>query len=251
MSKLTSNKKLLSPKAGIGSNIIARSVFVMYSCTFELIFSKFYYVYCTRFLKGITMSEKIQEAKKYLYGCLALEKEVNILYATATKKLPCPQLSTITTVLAFDNQKHAAVIKELFKPLLYVYFSPDELPKEFKKSVGEINKLLNDLAIRDSIENDEISEVLKAFTKIEDVLHDFYAYFIESELIEDYYSALSEVSGLTSENLKYILQALKQDNSRHRDMLIESLYFYHKSEQKDKVTAPMVRYQNPDAWVLV
>jgi len=194
------------------------------------------------------MGEKILDATKYLYGCLNLEKELNLLYTMATKKLPSPQ-STITTAIVFDNQKHVAVIKELLKPLSNIYFSPDELSKEFKKSVGEISKLLNVLTMQDKIENEEISELLKALTNIEDILHDFYAHFIESKLIENYYNALPEASGLTGENLKYILQTLKQDNLKHREMLIESLYFYRKSEQKNIDTTPIVRYQNPDAWV--
>lgn len=195
------------------------------------------------------MGEKIRESTKYLYGCVTLEQEVNLLYVMATKKLPYSQLRAITTALSFDSQKHAAVIKELLKPALNVDINPDELSKEFKKSSVEIGKLLNALTEEDDIDDEQISDLLKTLTNIEDLLHDLYAKFIESKLAEDYSNSLPEESGLTCENLKYILHVLKLDNLKHREMLIESLYFQSKNAQKNKDTTPLVRYQNPDAWV--
>jgi hypothetical protein len=195
------------------------------------------------------MDEEIQEATKYLYGCLNLEKEVNRLYVVLAKKLPCPQMSIITTAIVYDGQKHIAVIKEALKPLLHMYFSPEEISKEFKKAVHEVTKLHDALIVEDNIEDEDISELVKTLTNIEDCLHDFYEHFRESKFIEDFTSALSGNSGLTTENLKYILQTLKHDNSQHREMLIDSLYFKRKNDLKNKDTTPIVRYQNPNAWV--
>jgi hypothetical protein len=193
------------------------------------------------------MDEKIQNATKYLSGCLTLEEEVARLYVTATKKLPYP-FSIVTTAIAYDNQKHAAVLRELLKPVLQIHLSLNELSKEFKISICEINRLLNDLLVKESIEREKISDFLKSLTDTEDCLLNFYSNFIDSKLIKEYFNAIPETSNLTFENLLYILQALKQDNSNHRDMLIENRYFHNKNEQQNS-TAPIVRYQNPNAWV--
>ena len=194
------------------------------------------------------MDEKVGAATKHLYGCLTLAEEINLLYFTATKKLPFP-LSIITTIIAYDNHKHAAVIKELLKPVLQTHLSLNELSMEFKKSICEISNLLNDINNKESIEHEDISNFLKSLTNIEDCHLNFYCDFIESKLIEDYTNAIPEASSLTIQNLKYILQTLKQDNLKHRDMLIESLYFHHKNEEKNKDYTPIVRFQNPNAWV--
>jgi hypothetical protein len=194
------------------------------------------------------MSKKIPEAAKYLYGCLTLEKEVNHLYITATKKLPSPLLTIITTAIAYDYQKHVTMIQELLKPL-NPYLIPDDLPKEFKKSVNEIGKLIDALANEDSIDADEVRDLLKNLTDLEDGLHNFYTNFVESKMIEDYSDALLDVSDLTDEYLKFILNDIMQENLEHREMLIEGLSFHSKNEQKNKDTTPVIRYQNPDAWV--
>ena len=194
------------------------------------------------------MSKKIPEAAKYLYGCLTLEKEVNHLYITATKKLPSPMLTIITTAISYDYQKHVTMIQELLKPL-DSSINPDDLPKEFKKSVNEIGKLNNALANEDKIDFDEVRDLLKNLTALEEGLHNFYSNFVESKMIEDYSNALLEVSDLTSEYLSFILNTIMQENMEHREMLIEGLSFHSKNEQKNKNSTPLIRYQNPDAWV--
>jgi hypothetical protein len=194
------------------------------------------------------MGDKVSEATKYLYGCLTLEKEVNHLYITATKKLASPLLTIITTSIAYDYQKHVTMIQELLKPL-DPSINPDDLPKEFKKSVNEMGKLIEALANEDNIDADEIRDLLKNLTDFEEGLHNFYANFIESKMLEDYSNALLELSDLTDEYLRFILNSIMQENLEHREMLIEGLSFHSKNEQKNKDSTPVIRYQNPDAWV--
>ena len=194
------------------------------------------------------MIKKIPEAAKYLYGCLTLEKEVSHLYITATKKLHSPLLTIITTSIAYDYQKHVTMIQELLKPL-DPSINPDELPKEFKKSVNAIGKLIDAIANEDNIDADEVRDLLKNLTSLEDSLQNFYTNFVESKMLVDYSDTLLEVSDLTDEYLKLILNAIMQENLEHREMLIEGLSFHSKNEQKNKDSTPVIRYQNPDAWV--
>ena len=194
------------------------------------------------------MSKKLPEAAKYLYGCLTLEKEVNHLYITATKKVPSPLLTIITTAIAYDYQKQVTIIQELLKPL-DPSIDPDKLPKQFKKSMNEIGKLIDALANEENIDPDEVRDLLKNLTDIEDSLHNFYTNFIDSKMIEDYSDALLEVSDLTNQYLNFILNVIMQENVEHRKMLIEGLSFHSKNEQKDKDSTPLIRYQTPDAWV--
>jgi hypothetical protein len=195
------------------------------------------------------MSKKIREVNKYLYGCFAVEKEANLLYVTATRKLPSQQLSAITTALAYNHQKNAAVIQELLKPIVRLHLNSYKLSKEFKEGIGEISKLRNALDMRDNLEGEEINELLKNLTNVEDYLNDLYTELLESRLIENYSYTFSEVSASTRESIEYILQALKQDNLKHRDMLVESIFFNRKIQQRNEDTTPIVRYKNPDAWV--
>lgn len=200
-------------------------------------------------LLAISLSEKTREFAKYLYGCLTIEKEVNLLYASATKKLHSQQLQIIITALAYDNQKHAAVLQKLREPLFYIHLSSDELSKEFKKIICELSQLRYTIDVKGNLDKEDTITLLKSLTEVEDCLGNLYGNLIESKLADDYSNTFLNDSRLTSENLKYILQTLNQDNLKHRDMLIESLYFFNRNLQKTKDTTPIVRYQNPDAWV--
>jgi hypothetical protein len=198
---------------------------------------------------GVNMDKKLQEVNKHLYGCFTVEKEVNLLYVATTKKFPQTQLSVITTALAYNHQKNAAVIREILIPLIRTHVSSCKLSQEFTEGIEEIRELRNMLSMKDDMEYEETSDLLKDLATIEDYLDGLYAYLIESEFIENYSYAFSEISGLTSENLQYILQALKQDNIKHREILIEGTFFYQKNHQSNIDTTPIVRYKNPNAWV--
>jgi hypothetical protein len=193
------------------------------------------------------MSEEVVEAVKYLYGCIMVETESNLLYTIATQRLPCPELSTITIALAQDNQKHAKMIKELCRPLNEMCFNPSDLAKDFKKISIEIDKLKDDITPLVTIEKEEIGDFLKSLTNLEDCLHNLYANFLQSTLFSNFAEALYEASNITEDNLSYIIEAIKKDNLQHRNMLIESLYHYHKATQKN--IEPSIKYQNPDSWI--
>jgi hypothetical protein len=200
-------------------------------------------------MSGVNMDKKLQEVNKYLYGCFTVEKEVNLLYVATTKKIPSTQLSVTTTALAYNHQKNAAVIREILNPLIRTNISYSKLTKEYTEGVEEIRKLRNALDMKDNMEHEEVSDILKDLATIEDYLDGLYADLIESEFIENYSYTFSELTGLTNENLEYMLQALKQDNIKHKEMLIEATFYYNKNQQRNVDTTPIVKYQNPNAWV--
>jgi hypothetical protein len=193
------------------------------------------------------MGEKIVEAVKFLYGCISVETEANLLYSTAVEKLPCPELSTMAIALAEDNQKHAKMIKELCHPLHEICFDPSELAKDFKKIAKEIHKLKDGIAPLETIKKEEIADFIKSLVNLEDCLHDLYTNFLKSNLFGSFSRVLSESSSVTEDNLAYIFETIKDDTLNHRNMLIESLYYHHKATQK--ITKLSIKYQNPDAWI--
>jgi rubrerythrin len=188
---------------------------------------------------------------KYLMNCHNLESEVYLLYSTASKKLSRPELSCVLRALAQDSLKHAKVIEELFRPLVFISFENGKYDKNFNKLSSEIRKSTEYLNSTETIEDNEIPDLLKDLTKVEDTLLDYYCYFIDSEMLKVFANKLSTSTDMTRENLLFIMQAMKEDNIKHRNMLIESLFFFNKNKLKNKDLTPMVKFKNPDAWVQV
>lgn len=193
------------------------------------------------------MGEKIVDAVKYLYGCIAVETESNLLHIEAIEKLPCPELSTIAIALAEDNQKHIKMIKEVCRPLHEICFDPSEPVNDFRKIIKEVHKVKEEISYPEPLEKEKMGDFIKSLADLEDCLYNLYTNFIQSTLFGTIAKVLYESSSITENNLSFIFGIVKEDCLKHRNILVESLYHYHKATQKN--IKPSIRYQNPDAWI--
>ena len=190
-----------------------------------------------------------ENAAKYLLNCHNIEAETYTLYSTVSKKINRPELTSILRAIAQDSQKHAKVIEELFKPFVFTNFENAKYDKNFNKLAKEIRKKSDSFRLIETINDEEIPDLLKDLTKIEDNLLDFYCQFIDSEMLKAFTDKMSTSTDMTRENLLFILQSIKEEQIKNRNMLIESLYFFNKNKLRNKDLTPIVRFKNPDAWV--
>ena len=195
------------------------------------------------------------ESVKYLSCCRILESEAYFLYAKLTTKLDRPEISSITLAIAYDGLKHSKVIQELFKPItdinknLSQYLN--QCNKDFREVWKEINKFSGDLSKIDTINDEALPDLLKGLANLEDCLYEIYTFFLDSRMLKQFADVLSGFSLVTPENLAFIIECLREDNHKHREMLIESSCFFNKSQLKNKeYPAPIVKYQNPDGWII-
>ena len=195
------------------------------------------------------MTTKQTDAVKYLVNCRNLEYATYSLYSTVSKKLHRPEINCILRGIAQDCFKQTKVIEELFKPLSFASYESGKNDKNYNKLSSEIKKYTNNLVPIETFNDDELPNLLDDLTEIEDCLSDFYAYFIDSQMLKQFADQLSTVTDITTENLLFIIKILKNDKLRHRNMLVESLHFYNESKMRNRDTTPLVRFQNPDAWI--
>lgn len=194
---------------------------------------------------------KIEETVKYLSCCRILENETYSLYSIAAKKIDRPEISSITSAIAHDCLKHSKVIQELLKPITGISTDINQCNKDFRKVMKETQKLSGELSLLDTISEDMLPEFLKGLVALEDYLYEIYNFFVDSPMLKEFADGLSVYYRVTPENLTFIIECLKEDNQKHREMLIETLYFFNKSQMKNQENPPpFVKYQNPDRWVL-
>jgi hypothetical protein len=194
------------------------------------------------------MPSKQTNSVKYLINCRNLEYATYSLYSTAVKKVNRTEISVILRAIGQDCFKHTKVIEELFKPLSLTSYESGKDDKNFNKISAEIRNYTTKLSLIDTVNDDELPDFLNDLSEIEDFMSDFYSYFINSQMLKQLANQLSTSTQITSENLLFILQSMKDDNQKHRKMLSESLYFFNKNKI-NRNTAPIVRFQNPDAWL--
>jgi rubrerythrin len=200
-------------------------------------------------IRGTKMPTKQTDAVKYLVNCRNLEYATYSLYSAVTKKLKRPEINCILRGIAQDCFKHTKIIEELFKPLSFASYESGKNDKNYNKLSSEIRKYTNNLTPIEVFNDDEMPDLLNDLTEIEDCLSDFYSYFIDSQMLKQFTDQLSTVTDITEENLLFILKILKIDKLKHRNMLVETLHFYKESKLRNRDTTPLVRFQNPDAWI--
>lgn len=195
----------------------------------------------------------VDEAKKpveYLSYCVVLEEQMFTLYNMLVNKMRSPELSNIVVGLAYDCLKHAKIIEELLKPVPKIEVDLNECEGMQIKAWNEIRNCLSGLSEVKYIRQDILSDFLKSLTNVEDTMSDIYSSFLKSKLADDYTCVVSCIIPATKENLTFIMNSMIEDNLKHRAMLIEAAYFFNKNRCKNENTAPAVRYQNPDSWII-
>ncbi len=195
----------------------------------------------------------VDEAKKpveYLSYCVVLEEQMFSLYNNLVNKMRSPELSNIVVGLAYDCLKHAKIIEELLKPIPKIAVDLNECEGMQIKAWNEIRNCLSGLSEVNYIRQDILPDFLKSLTNVEDTMADIYASFLKSKLADDFTCVVSCVIPATKENLTFIMNSMIEDNLKHRAMLIEAVYFFNKNRCKNEANAPVVRYQNPDSWII-
>jgi len=160
-----------------------------------------------------------------------------------------PELSSIIVGIAYDNLKHSKIIQELFKPVTKLDLSPkcdDDQVKVWK----EIHSCLDQLSSIETISDEMLPDFIKGLTNLEDCMDEIYSYFLKSEMLKNFVDGFSSLMPITIDNLTFIINMMSEDNVRHRAMLIEVIYYFNKNILKNvESNAPIVKYQNPDAWI--
>lgn len=186
---------------------------------------------------------------KYLLNCYNLENEAFSLYSYITKRLLRPEIKCMLLTLSQDCTKHTKIIEELLKPLLLSNFEETKYEKNFNEISTEIRDFNANILKIPVIDDEMTPQLLNNLIKIEDCLFEFYSNFVDSKLLRLFADQISTFIETVPENLSYIIESLREDNQKHRNMLIETLYIFNKDKSKNKDTTPLVRFKNPDAWI--
>ena len=109
---------------------------------------------------------------------------------------------------------------------------------------------LGGLSVVEYISDDRIPDFLKSLASLENCIYEVYSFFVKSEMLKNFVKGISHFVPITMENLTYIINLMMEDNLKHRQMLLEDVYFFEENKLKNTQNrAPFVKYQNPDAWI--
>jgi hypothetical protein len=195
------------------------------------------------------MNDKLQESAQYLKCCSDLETEAFKLYETFSKKINQPE-SCFVLGFAYDSLKCSKIIQGL---LDYVEAPESEKPnvkKNFAELTNGVADLNKKIAKINNVDYELSCEILKELSNLEDQLTEAYSNYIQSPAIK---TLVEEFSKLTVNltNFKKIFESFMEQKQKHKENILDILSFFENREtERLRRATPVVKYQNPNAWVL-
>ena len=193
---------------------------------------------------------EVKKSARYLSGCQILEEEGYLLYSNVIKKMNHPELNSIIIALEQDNLKHSKIIHQLLMPTSITVLELKKCDGDIVKVWKKMHDCLGGLSVVEYISDDRIPDFLKSLASLENCIYEVYSFFVKSEMLKNFVKGISHFVPITMENLTYIINLMMEDNLKHRQMLLEDVYFFEENKLKNTQNrAPFVKYQNPDAWI--
>jgi len=194
------------------------------------------------------MNGKLQESIQYLKCLNNLETETFSLYETLSKKINQPESSFILG-LAYDSLKCAKTIQKILDS-----YDPAEIENiSCKKNLLELTSTIIEyskkIAKTNNVNYEMTCEILKQLSTLEDQLIAVYSNYIESpsmRVLSDDFSPLA----INTTNFKKIFEFFKEQKHKHKETILEVIYIFEAKEaDRLRKATPLVKYQNPDAWI--
>ena len=195
------------------------------------------------------MNEKLQESAQYLKCCNKLELEAFNLYETFSKKINEPENCFILG-FAHDSLKCAKIIQGILDYVDTPETEKTNPKKNFSELTNSVSAFTKKLSKINSVDNEIASEVLKELVTLEDQLTEAYTDYAQSNAIKVMSDEFSKLQ-TNLEKFKKLFEAFVEEKQKHKETLIEiACYFDTRETERLRHAAPVVKYQNPDSWIL-
>jgi hypothetical protein len=195
------------------------------------------------------MNEKLQESAQYLKCCNKLEMEAFKLYETFSKKINQPENCFILGI-AYDSLKCAKIIQGILDYIDTPETEKTNPKKNFAELTDSVSAFTNKVSKINSIDNEVASEILKELVTLEDQLTEAYTEYLQSSSIRVMSDEFSKLQ-VNLDKFKKLFETFADEKQKHKETMIEiTCYFDTRETERLRHAAPVVKYQNPDSWIL-
>jgi len=180
-------------------------------------------------------------------NCLSLlERNTYLLYQEIADKIEVPLVKSFLLQIALDSQKHSISLKGIAESIA----NPEGNLKDCQKNTGEtwrmVDVILKDVKGKTRIVSGNFTKLAERLSVLESVMGEEYYMFVQLKTLEFMIKEINQIYSIDLGSVKKIFLNIIRDEETHRELLekIKTLV-----KPKTKVdTAPVVKYQNPDAW---
>lgn len=193
--------------------------------------------------------KKLRESVQYLKQCTIVETEAFKLYETLSKKINQPESSFVLWI-AYDSLKNAKIIQAILDCFDLSELENKNARKDLTELAAEIALLENKISKINNLNYLVSIEVLKESINLEVQLNLVYSNYLKSNSIKSIVDELSETAVLNLNNFKKLIECFMDEKGKHRETIVENMYLLEAKETETRrQMTPLVKYQNPDAWI--
>ena len=195
------------------------------------------------------MNEKLQESAQYLKCCNNLEIETFNLYETFSKKINQPENCFILG-LAYDSLKCAKIIQGLLAYIEVPETEKTNPKKNFLELTNSVSAFTKNIFKINSVDYETSCEILRELSTLEDQLSEAYTKYLQSGAIKTIAEEFSKLQ-INLTNFKKLFETFVEQKQKHKETIVEiTCYFETRETERLRHAAPVVKYQNPDSWIL-
>jgi hypothetical protein len=182
--------------------------------------------------------------------CLSvLESKTALLYNSLSEKVNLPLIKSMLKEISLDSKKHSTILFGVSQSLP----ETDWKPKDCKKTLGNVlvvvDNFIEDLSKVKSVTESNLSELSKQLVGLESTMSEEYFVFVQLKTLEFMSKEIGTIYNINLDSLKGIFTGIIDDEEHHREILATIGEFIRKNEDRERDNTPMVRFQNPDAWI--
>jgi rubrerythrin len=155
------------------------------------------------------------------------------------------ELRSAVVNIAYDTLKHSETLRELLRTVGKVEVRVENCRKNWVKLWEGIVEVSKQISMMGNISDEEFCEIFKSLAQLEDGLSESYYFLLGLKIHETLAEELGKLTPVNLEDLTGIFERIIEDKQRHKENLIEIGYRF---AAREAARAPVVRYQNPDAW---
>jgi rubrerythrin len=168
------------------------------------------------------------------------------LYKHLADRVELPLVKSFLLQIATDSQKHSIVLKGIGESIA----KPEGKPKECEKRIGKswriVEIILREIKEKPKIPSGEFPKLAEKLTVLESIMGEEYYMFVQLKTLDLMMKEINQIYNIDLGSVKKLFLNIIRDEETHRELLKEIKTLITSKDEID--SAPIVKYQNPDAW---
>jgi len=185
----------------------------------------------------------------FLYCSSILEEKTFLLYKEIAEKVSLPLVKSILFQIASDSQKHSATLRGIVESIASARKKPKNCDKTLGAAWNTIDALSSELSRMKEISSKELPYLTKKLNVLESVVGEEYNILVQLKMLRYMTKEINKLYNVNLRDVKSIFEKIIEEEEHHIELLSTIKRMIAEKPKQETDNTPIVKYQNPDAWV--